>query len=128
VGEDFIEKQHRQFRRLRDVAFEEYLCAQNLFSDIPPEAGLQAVGFSLNGLTLGVGQKLWQVGVIDSPEKVTLYRGMDPAIELIGEAARLAVEAANGVIAAEVTATSPDEGLVTVRFLGNAGDGSWSTL
>lgn len=115
MGEDFLQKKHRQFERCTDAAFQAILDAENLFSEIPADVSEEVIGFASDGVQLAVGDELYQLLQPESETEV-LCHGKSQAVELIGEAAavvrRLGLDS-QATVTAKVVAVSPD-GLITL--------------
>lgn len=118
MGEDFLQKRHRQFKRCTDAAFQSILEAENLFSNVPAGSALEVIGFAIDGVPLAVGDELWQAphqGTSQGESEV-LCHGKSLAVELVHEAAavirRLGSESKK-MVTARVKTISPD-GLITL--------------
>lgn len=116
MGEDFIEKKNRQFKRCMDAAYEEHK-AKNLFSAVLADTSSEVVGFLMADAALEAGKTIMQLPT-EKGAAVTFYYGVTPVVQLLGEAAVLAAQAAeDGIpLTAEVVAISLEDGLVTLRL------------
>jgi hypothetical protein len=116
MGEDFIEQKNRQFKRCMDAAYEDHK-AENLFSAVSADTISEVVGFLMADAALAIGDQVMQAGESDSG--ITFYRGKTPVVQLAGESATVAAQAAGEAgtpLTADVVAVSPDDGLVTLRL------------
>lgn len=89
MGEDFIERQRRRFRRCTDEAFEDQLRNEDLFSGIPAVTALTVVGLRSGNTILELGDALWVAPEDTTPGELMLYRGAFVAVKLSGEAAEI---------------------------------------
>jgi hypothetical protein len=116
MGEDFIEKKNRQFKRCMDAAYEDHK-ADDLFSDVPADTSSVIVGFLLPGAALEVGNQVMQLPAGGGASGLRFYHGIVPVVELDGESAVLAAQAADEAgepLTAEVV--DVEDGLVTLRL------------
>jgi hypothetical protein len=114
MGEDFIERRHRQIRRCIDRELERFFKSPNLFSDVPPQLSSGVYGFLVPGQTVAPGQKLVHFPQAKDAESFALSYGRSRVVELFDEAAASARQC--GAVSAEVVRIFPEEGMVALKF------------
>jgi hypothetical protein len=114
MGEDFIERRHRQIRRCIDREFERFLNSPDLFSGVPPELSSDVLGFLVPGQSVSPGQILVHFPQGKGAETFALSHGRSRVVELYDEAATNAIQ--SGAVSAEVVAVFPEDGLVALKF------------
>jgi|SRR4051812_10216717 hypothetical protein len=114
MGEDFIERRHRQIRRCIDREFERFLKSPDLFSGVPPQLSSDVLGFLVPGQSVSPGQKLVHFPQGKDVESFVLSYGKSRVVELYDEAATNALQ--NGAVSAEVVTVFPEDGLVALKF------------
>lgn len=116
MGEDFLRKKQKGFKRRTDAALA-YLERRDLFSAVKPGATAEVVGLLVPGMTLTPGASLSEIAeAAITPTRILLGCGNAKAVELDGEAAvqvRRAEKKFGGPLPKTVKETSP-EGLVRI--------------
>jgi hypothetical protein len=117
MGEDFLRKKQKGFKRRTDAAYKAHLERRDLFSAVQPSATTEVIGLLVPGITLTPGASLSEISeAVITPTRILLGCGNAKAVELDGEAAvqvRRAEKKFGGPLPKTVKETSP-EGLVRI--------------
>lgn len=119
MGEDFMLKRNRQFRRCRDAAFERELAKPDLFSSCMPELQRQIFGFLEDDCRLMVGDKLCP-GPDSSSDRIVYVRGNARAVRLEKESASVVMALAKDCgapLTARVASVQEEIGLVELELM-----------
>lgn len=114
MGEEFLERQHRQIRRCIDRDFQRFLAGPDLFSGVPPSISSDVIGLLMPGQSVKPGQRLVHFPQVGEQDSFTLSYGKSRVVELFGEASASARQ--SKALSAEVTEVFQEEGIVALKF------------